>query len=100
MRQTKASRFGRLSSHEANYVSKTSANETEEEMEVVVKETANHEDCEAFSVVNMNCLQGNYTGYDLSWVTSICTVMNTDKSPSFQKFEQFINNNNNTQLQV
>ena len=56
--------------------------------------------CEAFSVVNKNCLQGNYTGYDLSWVTLIRTVMNTSKSPSFQKFEQFINNNNNTQLQV
>ena len=43
-RQTKASRFGRISSQEANYISKTSANETEEEMEVVVEETANHED--------------------------------------------------------
>ena len=26
--------------------------------------------------------------------------MNTNKSPSFQKFEQFINDNNITQLQV
>ena len=52
--------------------------------------------CEAFSVVNRDCLQGNYTGYDLSWVTSICTIMNTNKSPSFQKFKQFINSNNNT----
>ena len=57
-------------------------------------------DCEAFSVVNTDCLQGNYTGYDLSWVTSMRTIMNTNKSPSFQMFEQFINNNNNTQLQV
>ena len=59
--------------------------------------------CEAFSVVDTDCLQGNYTnytGYDLSWVTSIRTLMNTNKSPSFQKFEQFIYNNNNTQLQV
>ena len=48
MRQTKASRFGRMSSQEANYISKTSANETEEEMEVVVEETANHEDVSLF----------------------------------------------------
>ena len=44
----KASRFGRMSSQEANYISKTSANETEEEMEVVVKETANNEDVSPF----------------------------------------------------
>ena len=47
--------------------------------------------CEAFSVVDTDCLQGNYTSYDLSWVTSRRTIMNTIKSPSFQKFEQFIN---------
>ena len=49
MRQTKASRFGRLSGQEANYISKTSANDTEEEeMEVVVKEMAKHEDVSPF----------------------------------------------------
>ena len=47
-RQTKASRFGRMSSQEANYVSKTSANDTEEKMEVVVEETTNHEDGSPF----------------------------------------------------
>ena len=47
-RQTKASRFGRISSQEANYITKTSANETEEEMEVVVEETTNNEDVSPF----------------------------------------------------
>ena len=37
-----------MSSQKANYVSKTSANETEEEMEVVVEETANNEDVSPF----------------------------------------------------
>ena len=44
----KASRFDRLSRQEANYISKTSANDTEEEMEVVVKEMAKHEDVSPF----------------------------------------------------
>ena len=44
----KASRFGRMSSQEANYISKISANETEEEIEVVVKETTNNEDVSPF----------------------------------------------------
>ena len=44
VRQAKASRFGRMAGQEANYVSKTSANDTEEEMEVVVEETADHKD--------------------------------------------------------
>ena len=37
-----------MSSQEANYISKTSANETEEEMEVVVEETSNNEDVSQF----------------------------------------------------
>ena len=45
-RQVKASRFGRLSGQEGNYISKTSANDTEEEMEVVVEEK--HEDVSPF----------------------------------------------------
>ena len=47
-RQKKASKFGRMSSLEANYISKTSANETVEEMEAVVEETANNEDVSLF----------------------------------------------------
>ena len=44
----KASRFGRLSRQEVNYISKTSGNDTEEEMEIVVEETAKHEDVSPF----------------------------------------------------
>ena len=47
-RQVKASRFARMAGQEANYISKTSANDTEEEMEVVVEETANHKDVSPF----------------------------------------------------
>ena len=48
MKQVKASRFGRLSGQEVNYISKTSANDTEEELEVVVKDMAKHEDVSPF----------------------------------------------------
>ena len=37
-----------MSRQEVNYVSKTSANDTEEEMEVVAEETANHDDVSLF----------------------------------------------------
>ena len=47
--------------------------------------------CEAFSVGLYGLPSGELHRLRLSWVTSICTSMNTDKSPPFQKFEQFIN---------
>ena len=48
MRQAKTSRFGRVSGQKANYISKTLPNDTEEEMEVEVKEILKHEDVSPF----------------------------------------------------
>ena len=47
-RQAKVSTFGRSSGQEASYISMTLPNDTEEEMEVEVKERAKHEDVSPF----------------------------------------------------